>query len=192
MGHVHDLLLTLPWKSAKFSRIIWEGLFFGERLIFADNRHLLARRPFFLFFFLENTCVLCPWPRAFLSLASIGSVLEKLVLGLGFFYVSLASKAVSSTSPLQYLNRNSNNMFFSNTANSRSASRDSSVTKVVIVLLHLGSRSCLGHYGQETTKGRPCGLKSQAATCLLLHGGCFTLIHLLLNVKQGCCEYQGL
>ena len=65
--------------------------FFGERLIFAENRCILARKPF-LFeiakiilgtFFLETTCALCPWPRAFLSLASRGSVLERSVLGLG-------------------------------------------------------------------------------------------------------------
>ena len=45
----------------------------------------LFRRPFFF----ENTCgcVLGPWPRAFLSLASRGSVLGKAVLGLGFFCV---------------------------------------------------------------------------------------------------------
>ena len=38
-------------------------------------------------FFSENTCACVlgpwPWPRAFLSLASRGSVLEKAVLGLG-------------------------------------------------------------------------------------------------------------
>ena len=41
------------------------------------------------FFFLESTCACVlgpwPWPRAFLSLASRVSVLEKAVLGLGFF-----------------------------------------------------------------------------------------------------------
>ena len=40
-----------------------------------------------VFFFLENTCACVlgpwPWPRAFLSLASRGSVLGKVVLGLG-------------------------------------------------------------------------------------------------------------
>ena len=47
----------------------------------------IARKTFLNTFFLENTCscVLGPWPRAFLSLASRGSVLEKAVLGLGFF-----------------------------------------------------------------------------------------------------------
>ena len=37
----------------------------------------------FFFFFLESTCALCPWSRAFLSLASRVSVLGKAVLGLG-------------------------------------------------------------------------------------------------------------
>ena len=40
-------------------------------------------------FFLENTCACVlgpwPWPRAFLSLASKGSVLRRAVLGLRFF-----------------------------------------------------------------------------------------------------------
>ena len=43
------------------------------------------------FFFLENVCacVLAPWPRAFLSLASRSSVLGKAVLGLGLgFFLS--------------------------------------------------------------------------------------------------------
>ena len=42
-----------------------------------------------------------PWPRALLSLASRGSVLGRAVLGLGLgFFVSLASRLVSSTPPL--------------------------------------------------------------------------------------------
>ena len=55
-----------------------------------------------LFFFLENTCALYRWPWAFLSSASRRSVLGKSVigLGLGFFFVSLASSLVSSTPPL--------------------------------------------------------------------------------------------
>ena len=51
---------------------------FGDRLKnFCEN--------LFFFFFLERTCacVLGPWPRAFLSLASRVSVLGKAVLGLG-------------------------------------------------------------------------------------------------------------
>ena len=51
-------------------------------------------------------CVLSPspWPRAFLSLALRGPVLDRAVLGLGlgFFFVSLAlaSSLASSTPPL--------------------------------------------------------------------------------------------
>ena len=51
--------------------------FFGDRLKnFCED---------LFFFFLESTCacVLGPWPRAFLSLASRVSVLGKAVLGLG-------------------------------------------------------------------------------------------------------------
>ena len=55
-------------------------------------------------FFLENICgcVLGPWPRAFLFLASRGSVLGNAILGLGFFFESLALawSVVSSTPPL--------------------------------------------------------------------------------------------
>ena len=55
-------------------------------------------------FFFGEHLRLCPWPRAFLSLASRGSVLGRAVLGLGFFFVSLAlslaSSLVSSTPPL--------------------------------------------------------------------------------------------
>ena len=59
-----------------------ENVFFGDRLKnFCED--------LFFFFFLESTCacVLGPWPRAFLSLASSVSVLGKAVLGLGFFCV---------------------------------------------------------------------------------------------------------
>ena len=41
----------------------------------------IFERPFFFGEHLR----LCPWPRAFLSLALRGSVLGKAVLGLGFF-----------------------------------------------------------------------------------------------------------
>ena len=75
------------------------ALFFGM-LKFCGALEKFLRRPFFfffgdrlknfcedLFFFLESicACVLGPWPRAFLSLASRVSVLGKAVLGLGFF-----------------------------------------------------------------------------------------------------------
>ena len=62
----------------------------------------LFLRPFFV---LENTCgcVLGPWPRAFLSLASRGSVLGKAVLGLGlgfFCVLGLEPYVLDSTSAI--------------------------------------------------------------------------------------------
>ena len=47
-------------------------------------------------------CVIGPWSPTFLSLASKGSVLGKSILGLGFFFVSLAlaSSVLSSTPSL--------------------------------------------------------------------------------------------
>ena len=48
---------------------------------------------------------LCPWSRAFLSLALKGSVLGRAVLGLGFFFVSLASSLVYSPPPLLFILR---------------------------------------------------------------------------------------
>ena len=60
LGLPQSKILGTPmnWRSPKK---IFEDVFFGEHLR------------------------LCPWPRAFLSLASRGSVLGKAVLGLGFF-----------------------------------------------------------------------------------------------------------
>ena len=59
-------------------------------------------------------CVLgrWPWPRLFQSLASRGSVLGKSVFGhgLGSFFVSLASRLVSSTPPLLDSRLHLNNM----------------------------------------------------------------------------------
>ena len=59
-------------------------------------------KSFFEDFFLKNTCacVLGPWPRAFLSLTSVGSVLERASLALDFF-VSLASSFVFLTPSLK-------------------------------------------------------------------------------------------
>ena len=56
-------------------------------------------------FFLDNTCgcVVGPCARAFVSLASRGSVLEKAVLGLGFFCIlGLELCVLDSTSALVY------------------------------------------------------------------------------------------
>ena len=64
------------WSTRK---IFWRTVFSRDRvkIFFKD------------LFFLKSTCTcvfgLWPWPRAFLSLASRGSVLGKAVLGLGFF-----------------------------------------------------------------------------------------------------------
>ena len=61
--------------------------FFSEFFWRSPEKKFL--RPFFFFFFLENACRLCPWPQAYLSLASSILVLERAVLGLGrrFFCV---------------------------------------------------------------------------------------------------------
>ena len=66
-----------------FEEIAWK--IFVKTFFFWRSPEKFMWRPFF--FFLENTCacVLGPWPRAFLSLASRVSVLGKAVLGLGFF-----------------------------------------------------------------------------------------------------------
>ena len=103
-------IVKILWSAWKF---FWKTCFRGDRL---KN---FCEDLFFLFFFLEiawkifvktfkdlfffgEHLRLCPWPRAFLSLASRVSVLGKAVLGLGFFFVSLAlaSSLVSSTPPL--------------------------------------------------------------------------------------------
>ena len=84
------------WRTPE--KIFLKIFFFWDRL----------KNFFEELFFSENTstCVLgpWPWPQAFLSLASRGSVLGRafLGLGLGFFFVSLAlaSSLVSSTPPL--------------------------------------------------------------------------------------------
>ena len=76
--------LNLRRKRPETSRKIWDDRFCFTLLE-------IAKKSFWgpFFFFLENscTCVLRPWPcpRAFLSLASRGSVLGKAVPGLGFF-----------------------------------------------------------------------------------------------------------
>ena len=64
----------------------------------------IAWKRFLKTFFFENTCacVLGPWPRVFLFLASRGSVLGRAVLGLGFFCVlGLQPCVLDSTSVIQ-------------------------------------------------------------------------------------------
>ena len=56
--------------------MFWKTFFCGDRLKnFCED----------LFFFFGEHLRLCPWPRAYLFLASRVSVLGKAVLGLGFF-----------------------------------------------------------------------------------------------------------
>ena len=71
--------------------------FFGKHF-FVEIAEKIFVKTFF-FFFLESTCacVLGPWPRAFLSLASRVSVLVKAVLGLGFFLSSTPPQYRSQT-----------------------------------------------------------------------------------------------
>ena len=108
-----------PWpRSLKSSKIGLSSArgqhHFLNRWIFVGKRGILAenlQKPFSFggrlkkilktFFFGEHLR-LCSWPRAFLSLASRGSVLGRAVLGLGIFFVplALASSLVSSTTPL--------------------------------------------------------------------------------------------
>ena len=80
-------IVKILWGAWK---IFWKTFFCGDRLknfcedlFFWKSPEKFLWRPFF--FFLESTCacVLGPWPRAFLSLASRVSVLGKAVLGLG-------------------------------------------------------------------------------------------------------------
>ena len=58
-------------------------------VVFESLKFCGALEKLLLLFFLMSTCacVLGPWPRAFLFLASRVSVLGKAVLGLGFFCV---------------------------------------------------------------------------------------------------------
>ena len=53
---------------------------------------------------------LCTWARPFLCLASTGSVLEKLVFDLVFFFQSLVLIVVSSTQPLVSISQKNLNM----------------------------------------------------------------------------------
>ena len=83
----------LFWKSPE--KIVRRSFFLLE----------IARKKFLKIFFFWNTCacVLGSWPRAFLFLASRGSVLERAVLGLGlgfFVVLALVPSLVFSTPPL--------------------------------------------------------------------------------------------
>ena len=60
--------------------------------------------------------------------------------------------------------------------------------RIILIVITFYSPSCLG---QETAKG-PFGLRVKLPPGHLstTHGGGFTLSLLMLNVKQGRCEYQ--
>ena len=81
------------WLSANrqiFDDVISCGLWFRPpqlKILATPINWRLPEKLFLKTFFFENTCgcVFGPWPRAFLSLASRGSVLGKAVLGLEFF-----------------------------------------------------------------------------------------------------------
>ena len=89
-------MISLSHKSSSFENFWWcHCVWFvvWASLPIKNSGHAykleIAWKKFLKIFFLENTCgcSLGSWPRAFLSLASRGSVLEKAVhgLGLGFF-----------------------------------------------------------------------------------------------------------
>ena len=72
-------LVEIAWKI-----FVKTFLFFFLFFIFWRSPEKFLWRPFFFFFWRALAlCVLGPWPRAFLSLASRVSVLGKAVLGLG-------------------------------------------------------------------------------------------------------------
>ena len=69
---------------------MFEDLFFAcfeNAWNFAENLQVFLYKDLVF----ENTCSLCPWPRAYLFLASRRSVLGISVLGLGFFCVLVSS-----------------------------------------------------------------------------------------------------
>ena len=97
------------WLSADsqiFDDVIARDLWFRSlqsKILATPINWRLPEKLFWIPFFFENTCgcVLGPWPRAFLSLASRGSVLGKAVLGLGFFCVlGLEPSVLDSTSAI--------------------------------------------------------------------------------------------
>ena len=89
-------IVKILWSAWKIS---WKTLFSGDRLknfcealfffffFFFEIAWKIFVKTFFFFWRALALCVLGPWPRAFLSLASRVSVLGKAVLGLdlGFF-----------------------------------------------------------------------------------------------------------
>ena len=84
-------IVKILWSAWK---IFWKTFFCGDRLknlckdLFFYLFFLeIARKIFVKTFFFGEHLRLWPWPRAFLSLASRVSVLEKAVLGLGLGFI---------------------------------------------------------------------------------------------------------
>ena len=86
-----------------------------------ESGRFLARQPFFIFQRTLARCVLGPWPRAFLSLASRGSDLEKSVLGLERYV--LDSTSANNNLPQDRLAGQAGDMLVSRTGDLRFKSR---------------------------------------------------------------------
>ena len=80
---VLGLRTALFFELLKFCEALEK--FFGKRFFCGDRLKNFCEDLFFFFWRALALCVLGPWPRAFLSLASRVSVLGKAVLGLRFF-----------------------------------------------------------------------------------------------------------
>ena len=92
MGYDRGLLFTLPWKTEETFLKICKDLFLSWRVGWVRTPNFVRKIGvssredlFFSFFggrlkkifwdlFLDYTCALCPWPRAFLSLACLERV----------------------------------------------------------------------------------------------------------------------
>ena len=89
-NHLQSLKNFLFGKKliTSFHVICYSGLL-QSKILGTPMNWRSPEKFFWRLFFLENTCACVlgrwPWPRAYLSLASRGSVLGKLVLGIGFF-----------------------------------------------------------------------------------------------------------
>ena len=88
-----------------------------------ESGRFLARQPFYIFQRTLARCVLSPWPRAFLSLASRGSDLEKSVLGLGLERCVLDSTSANNNLPKDRLAGQAGDMLVSRTGDLRFKTR---------------------------------------------------------------------
>ena len=82
MGQGHDQFCFVLSNARELAKSKFEDISFPrERLNFPENFQIFGAKTFFFRRSLLH-CVLGPWPGAFLSLASKGSVLGRAVLGL--------------------------------------------------------------------------------------------------------------